>query len=724
MDSQRTIRYILSLVVIAVFLLHSAGKLQIRLLDSLENQAYDARMRLLPPASDEQHVAIVTVDEKSLAAIGRWPWRRDTIATIVDNLFNHYRIKAMGFDVVFAEADQDAREMPGTLLTGASEAATPSRRDHRFAQSLDDRRTVLGYVFGSGTRKGSLPDPVALLDSAAVERFAFIRTESFTANLDVLQANAHSGGFFDNPLIDDDGVSRRMPLLQQHENGLYESLSLALVRSALDSARLELVVGFSSTDRQHALLEWLKIDGRVIPVDERAGVLIPYPAALQSIRHIPAIDVLNMKADVDALAGKIVLFGTTAPGLMDLHTTPVRAAFPGIEIHANVIQGILDQSIMHRPGYMKAAEFASILILGIVLALALTHLGPAWGLISTAASALLLIAVNLALWSELQLAASIAAPLVFVFFMYLLHMTCGLIAETRSKRKLARLLGQYVPPEIARRWSTQTDTAQLGGEVREMSVLFTDIHDYAAIAESMAPEELTRLINAIFHPITEEIQRFSGTLDKYMGDAVMAFWGAPADDTQHAQHAVEAAMSIVRRIDQLNPSLQAQAWPAISIGIGISSGAMNVGNKGSSLRADYTVVGDAVNLGSRLEALTRIYGVDIIASENTRAAAPGIVFRELDRVIVKGKEQPVVIYEPLGKAPAIDEPVRTALARFHSVLDHYRNRRWDDAERLLRDLVLTDPQRRLYAIYLDRIARFRQHPPPDDWDGTFMHTSK
>jgi adenylate cyclase len=720
---QRTIRYILSIAVTALFLTYTSGFLQLPLLDSLENQAYDARMKLMPSGSDIRHVVIVTIDEPSLAAIGRWPWPRDLIAAMVDQLFDYYRIKALGFDIVFAEPDRAPDRTNGAFKTAGPEPGSPSHRDRLFAESLDTRRTVLGYVFGSGTRKGELPGPVAVLDPATAGLIPFIRTNSYTANLAVLQAHAYGGGFFDNPLVDDDGVFRRAPLLQQYDNRLYESLPLALARSAVDSPDLELVVA-TSTDDQPDLLEWLKIGNLAIPVDEHASVFIPYLGARQRFSYIPAVDVLNGKAGVAELEGKIVLLGTTAPGLLDLHTTPVATAFPGVEIHANVIQGILDQSIIHRPGYMRGMEFLAILLLGMLLTVLFTKLPPAGTLVSAAAIALLLVALNLALWSRLQVAAFIATPLVLVVAMYLLHISYGLFMETRKKHRLARLLGQYIPAGLVDETSAKIKAAHLDGEVREMSVLFSDIHNFTAISEGMDPKELTRLVNAVFNPIGEEILRSGGTIDKYMGDAAMAFWGAPVDDPDHARHAVEAAMKIVERVRSLNPSFQANGWPAISIGIGINSGAMNVGNKGSDLRVDYTVIGDAVNLGSRLETLSRIYGVDIVVGENTRNAIADIEFRELDRVRVKGKQRPVVIYEPLGKQELIDDTVRTSLERFDRVLEYYRERRWDDAGELLDTLISDDPQCRLYALYRERIAHFRRHPPPDDWDGTFTHTSK
>jgi len=735
-DIQRSLRYALTLALTAVLLLYIGGILPLPLLDTLENLAYDARLKLMLENSPDKHVVIIDIDENSLEEIGHWPWNRDVIASINDNLFDHYRVKTVGFDIVFAEADEDAgakllqRMAEGPLKDNSafqleySRALNALKRDNIFAKSLDNRKTILGYVMDTDTQKGRLPEPVAMLNSSLKGRIPFIKAEGYTANLEILQASAFGGGFFDNPLLDNDGVYRRVPLLQEHEGTLHESLALAVARTALGSPELELIVESSPDNNNELLLEWLKIGELVIPVDEHAAVLIPYLGQKNSFTYISAIDVLNKNAPVEDLSGKIALFGASAPGLQDLKTIPLQAAFPGVEIHANIIQGILDQSVMHQPGYTTAFEFILLFFLGLVLTFLLPLLSPLWGLLSSSALLLLLIGGNLLVWHSYQLVLPVATPVLLVIVMFTLHMTYGFFVEARGKRQLARLFGQYVPPVLVDEISKKMEAINLDGELRQMSVLFSDVRDFTSISESMEPKQLTQLINGFLTPITEIIHHQRGTIDKYMGDAVMAFWGAPLEDPGHALHALTAAMEMVQRINELKPVFDARGWPEIKIGVGVNSGEMNVGNKGSEFRVDYTVVGDAVNLGSRLEGLTRVYGVDIIVGENTRNAVVEFEFRELDLVRVKGKDTPVEIYEPVGLSEAIDKTVCMDLKRFHQALEHYRARRWDDAEQEISALSRTDPQKKIYPIYLDRIAQFRKQPPPGDWDGSFIHTSK
>ncbi|MGB5604496.1 MAG: adenylate/guanylate cyclase domain-containing protein, partial [Gammaproteobacteria bacterium] len=391
--------------------------------------------------------------------------------------------------------------------------------------------------------------------------------------------------------------------------------------------------------------------------------------------------------------------------------------------HANIIQGILDRTIMHQPGYTVAVEFIILLTLGLILTFLLPRLAPITGMMVCSLLVVVLIAGNLIAWTSYQLVLPIATPVLLVVFLFIMQMAYGFFAENRAKRKLTRLFGHYIPPALLDEIRLKMDEINLDGEIREMTVLFSDVRNFTSISERMEPEEITRLINAILTPMTDTIHRHRGTIDKYMGDAVMAFWAAPLEDPQHALHALCAAMNMIQRIHELNVEFAARDWPQINIGIGINTGAMNVGNKGSQFRVDYTVLGDAVNLGARLEKLTKFYDVEIIVGENTRHAVAEFEFRELDRVRVKGRDRPVTIYEPLGQKDSISESDRANLEHYHLALRYFCERQWDEAERELDVLTRADLQRKIYQIYRDRINHYREHPPSDDWDGSYSHES-
>ncbi|MCK4833830.1 MAG: adenylate/guanylate cyclase domain-containing protein [Gammaproteobacteria bacterium] len=735
MDIQRIIRYALSLALTLAFLLHVGEILNIPILTSLENQAYDARLKITLPENVDKQVVIVDIDEKSLEAIGQWPWNRNILAKINDVLFDHYQIKAIGYDIVFAEEDVDEGaklldEMANSSLKDNPDFIAEYNRvmsslqhDQRFAESLKDRKTVMGFVMDTDTIKGGLPKAITELDKKTLKKLAINKTEGYTANLKQLQQSAFSGGFFNNPLLDDDGVFRRVPLLQTYENELHESLALALARAATGSPVIEMVVETNS-DSDDLFLEWVTIGEIAIPVDHESGVLVPYIGKQKSFEYISATDVLNKKVDKDILSGKITLFGTSAPGLLDLRTIPLEPAYPGVEVHANIIQGILDGRILHAPGYTKGYEFILISFIGIALTFSLPVLSALFSTLVILGSIVLLIATNFYAWSNAQLVLPIAAPVLLVIMLFALQMTYGFFVESRGKRQLAHLFGQYVPPELVDEMSKKMEDINLDGEMREMSVLFSDVRGFTTISESLEPKELTDYINAFLTPITKVIHDDRGTIDKYMGDAVMAFWGAPLEDDQHALHALTAALGIIERMKSLREEFAIKQWPEIHVGVGVNSGIMNVGNKGSEFRVDYTILGDAVNLGSRLEGLTKVYGVDIITSEFTRHAVPEFEYRELDRVRVKGKDKTVTIYEPLGLLENIDKSERKLLKQFHIGIKQYRAQNWDAAEREIFGLSQLDPDRKIYHIYLDRIMHYRENPPADDWDGSFTHTSK
>jgi adenylate cyclase len=410
--------------------------------------------------------------------------------------------------------------------------------------------------------------------------------------------------------------------------------------------------------------------------------------------------------------------------LLDLRTMPLETAYPGVEIHANIVQGILDQRVMHKPGYTKGFEFLLLVVLGLLLTFLLPVLSALWGILISISIVSLLIVTNMLAWTSYQLVLPIATPVLLTVLLFTLQMIYGYFIESRGKRQLAHLFGQYVPPELVEEMSGKMDEINTDGEIKHMSVLFSDVRGFTTISESLEPKELTDFINGFLTPITEVIHHQRGTIDKYMGDAVMAFWGAPLEDHQHALHAMNAAMLMIERMQSLDTEFQAKGWPTIKVGVGVNTGEMNVGNKGSEFRVDYTVLGDSVNLGSRLEGLTKVYGVDIIVGEATKFEVPEYEYRELDRVKVKGKDEPVAIYEPLGLLEKVDKSIRKDLKRFHLGLKHYRAQNWDEAEREIFALSSMDKDRKIYQIYLDRIMKYRENPPSKDWDGSFTHTTK
>ena len=744
MKNQRVLRFIIGLILTLTLILHASHYLPVPFLNTLENLSYDTRLKMSVSSdthiTKKQDVVIIDIDEKSMEKIGQWPWDRHTMANIVDNLFDHYQINTLGFDIIFAEKDEDPSDQILTRLSQTALKDNPDfinefnkalpmlQRDKRLAESLKSRKTVLGIFFDGGDKslhKGQLPEPVPGIDTDTQSSLNLFHAQGYAANLAILQEAALTAGYFDNPTIsENEGVFREVPLLQQYNNQVYESLALAVTRTALNEENIQLEFTTINENTNDRILEWIKVGNIIIPVDESASIPVPYIGKQQSFKYISAHDIATKKAPKNLLTNKIALFGTSAAGLLDLRTTPLEAAYPGVEVHANIIQGILDQTIKHKPDYIMGFEVLLLVLLGITLSYVLPRISPLRNTVTIFGTLIFIITINLYAWNSLQIVLPLAAPLTLILLLYFINMAFGFFVESRGKHQLTRLFGQYVPPELVNEMSRNLTKINLDGEIREMSVLFTDVRNFTTISENMEPKELTQFINSFLTPLTRVIHQYRGTIDKYMGDAIMAFWGAPLSDPDHARHALLTGIDMIKETRKLCEEFKAKGWPEIHIGVGINTGPMNVGNKGSEFRVDYTVLGDAVNLGSRLEALTKVYGVDIITSEYTIYAVPEFEYRQLDQVRVKGKDNPVRIYEPLGLVETIDKKTRKSIKTYHHALELYRAQKWDDAEKTLFELQQQEPEQKIYQIYLDRIAYFRNNPPGDNWDGVFTHLGK
>jgi adenylate cyclase len=740
-------RIALGAAVLVVFLLHIAddegGPLRWSFIDQMESIAYDTRLIFSMPRGRDDRLVIIDIDEKSLQAEGRWPWSRARVAAMVEQLFAKYKVALVGFDVVFAEPDDSsglkvlerlaANELKGVAQFGERLAQLKPQLDNDaiYGTTLAKYPVILGYFFNEAAsgatvaKVGALPQPTFVKGSFAGKRIDFRVAAGYGANLAGLQQAAAGAGHF-NPWLDPDGVVRRVPMLYEYEGAHYEALSLAMARTYLRER--EIMPRFEPVPwgaRNYSGLEWLQVGRQLIPVDQHIQALVPYRGRQGSFPYVSATDVINGTADPAIVKeGVIALVGTTAAGLLDLRATPVQKAYPGVEVHANLVASILDGRMLQMPAYTKGAEFVFVLIFGLVMVLVMPLLSP---FAVTAATLVLLWAyvfLNLAIWKYAQLVLPVASGLLMMLTMFVLNMSYGYFVETRGKRQLTGLFGQYVPPELVDEMARDPEKYSLEAESREMTVLFSDVRGFTTISEGLPPKQLADLMNQLLTPMTHIIHDNRGTIDKYMGDAIMAFWGAPLPDRDHARHALTSALQMIARLKDINAEFGKKGWPEIKIGVGLNTGAMNVGNMGSSFRMAYTVMGDSVNLGSRLEGLTKNYGVYVIVSEFTRKAVPDYEYRELDVVRVKGKDKPVGIYEPLGPAGSLSKATQDELKVYKQALKYYRAQEWDMAELQFLNLAKSSSSPYLYKMYAERIAHYRASPPGKDWDGAFTFTTK
>ena len=740
-------RIAVTLLPLIFALLHAVGILRLGVLERLDNFIYDSRLGATMPKTLDDRIVIVDIDEKSLAEVGRWPWGRNKLSALTDELFERQKIALLGFDVVFAEADESSglkrlnelaqkelRDQPG-FVDKLKQLQASLDYDAMFARSLERRPVVLGYYLTSdrdGRTSGVLPAPVMGKEALQGRPITFTTWNGYGSNIAQLASAAPVAGHF-NPIAEGDGVVRSLPLIAEYKGQYYESLSLAMFRMLAGSPAV--VPGFPKErflTRSYQGLEsiQLKLGNRTlaIPVDERVSSLVPFRGSGGpkggSFRYVSAGDLLSKTIPAGDLRDKIILVGTTAPGLQDLRVTPVSEIYPGVEAHANVISGLLDGKILVKPDYVVGYEVVILLLAGLILAFALPLISATKAVILSVLVIGALGAFNLWLYLGYGLVLPLAGALTMAVTAFALNMSYGYFVESRSKRELANLFGTYVPPELVDEMVKDPDSYSMKATNRQMTVMFCDMRGFTKMSEQMEPIQLQSLLNGVFTRLTGLIRANRGTIDKYMGDCVMAFWGAPVETPEHAHLAVKSAMEMANAVRGINDDHRAKGIPEIGIGIGVNTGNMCVGDMGSNIRRSYTVIGDAVNLGSRLEGLSKVYGVDIVVSESARKLAPDFGWQELDRVRVKGKDQAVAIFWPVAPANRIGGETETELKAWNSFLKAYRAQDWDQCDLLMLNLLRMNAKKYLYHLYSDRVASMRLLPFDPEWDGATNFETK
>ena len=656
----------------------------------LEDQTLSFRHQLRLAYGDAKALAfssdvvLVNVDEPFFKAYKSFPLRRTDIGTIVTNL------KALGARVIAVDMLMD---FPSSY-----------NEDPALAKALADA------------------DNTVLVAQGEFRDRKFVRINYPTDMLDKASASAYTNIQSNSNLVTTLSRLKIYPEMTGERGGWPFAVRAAAmylgVEPKLDGNTL--VLG-----------------GRRIPLDYQDLLYIDFPPLpsgnrfLSQSAGISALEFLDISGldenDRAELAywvkDKIVVLGDTSEVSHDWFDTPVGMVY-GVEIIADSISSILKGAPLRAvgPGTATAAAMMMMMIM-VVLSLALTRPLPR-GICALAAvlgfvalSTLLYVRIGLVLPTSYVVLAAMMSYLLIEFRQYLV--------ERNQKQQIAKTFGQYIPPELVAEMNKSGLPFTVGGESREMTVLFSDVRGFTTISEGFTPQELTVLMNVFLSRMTNIIQAYRGTIDKYMGDAIMAFWGAPLDDPDHARHAIAAALEMVKTMDgSLREEFIARGWKPIKFGIGLNTGSMTVGNMGSDFRMAYTAMGDAVNLGSRIESLTKQYGVALMISEYTQGAIPGLISRELDMVRVKGKDTPVRLYEPLGFDGEVNAETLARISHHHGALQLFRDQKWDGAAATFGMLAAEEPDRMIYKVYLDRIAHFRDEPPGPDWDGVYTHTEK
>ncbi|NNC98176.1 MAG: adenylate/guanylate cyclase domain-containing protein [Gammaproteobacteria bacterium] len=738
------IRTLITIAIFIPFCIHHLSVNGYDFLNTLEQWAQDKRLVLTMPNTREEGIVIVDIDEKSIASLGQWPWSRDILARIVDELFENYDIHVLGFDVQFPERDRhddldlldelEAKIKDPDIVEQLKldEIRAQRDRDKMFADSIRGRNVVLGFTTSYTDDPdeiieiGELPPPIIdLQNNPELGILPLIPTNGHIGNYTVLQSASNAGGNFNPLIIDDDGKIRSIAMLSQKGDKVYESLSMAVARKALGIN----TIGFGheefdpSAPLTRENVSSIILGDNVYPVGDKLEMLVPYRGLEGSFAYISAIDVLNNNVDKKILRDKVVLVGSRASGLRDLRVAPVSENFPGVEINANMVSGIILGNIMEKDESGKLMELALIIIIGLLATLLYPRFSVGFSVTFTLLVLVGLLLLNMIVWNE-NIVLPLVASVLFTILLFLAHMLFGYFVESRGKKQLSKLFGQYVPPELVNEMEQDLSHYSMDTQEAELTVMFADIRGFTPLSEALTPEQVTELLSEFLTIMTEVIHSKRGTIDKYMGDAIMAFWGAPLPNENHAHDALEAAFLMQEKMQQVNNNLTARGLPNISICIGLNTGKVRVGNMGSEFRMAYTAIGDAVNLAARLEALTRNYEVGILLGEATRKELDDSLCLELDIVKVKGKDTAVSIFEPLGNISSVSDEQAKMLEKYTQALQAYRNQDWSTAIRTFHELKSEYPERYLFQLYLERLEGFLETPPAPGWDGVFVYTSK
>lgn len=616
------------------------------LLEHLELKTYDMRLKSLPP-EPPRNVTIAAIDERSLAEIGRWPWSRVTLARLVDRL-REARARVIVFDVFFPERESpkaDAR------LAGAIAAAQRVVLSTVFLFDREEARH-LGAARLEEARRAMAPNAIAAVrqSGGAGGDFPMPAPQAILVNIPELQRGAAYAGHINILPDPDDGTVRRVPLVYRYDDGYFPSSDLQAARAFLGGDLILHTAPYG--------IVGIQIGDRYVPTDEEGNLLVRYRGRAGTFDAVSIADILDGRADAALLRDRIVLIGSTAQGIGDLRVTPFSPVFPGVELRANVIQNLLEGEVLQRPGWLAAVDVAAMIVIGLVLTFVLPRLGvPAGASLASGILVAYLLAANQVFQAE-GLWLNVVYPSILIALLFASATLVRYFSTESEKRHLKIAFQHYVPPAVVDEIVADTSKLRLGGEKRDLTVLFSDIRGFTSMSEALSPEDLVKFLNVYFTEMTHQVFAHKGSLDKYIGDAIMAVFGAPVAEPEHARLACRAALDMVKALDGLQARWRRDGLPAIGIGIGINTGPMIVGNMGSVSRFNYTVVGDAVNLASRIESLNKTYGTNILVSESTyvkvRDEFPRA--REIDRIRVRGRSQVVGIYELIaeGRYPDLD----------------------------------------------------------------------
>ena len=729
----------------------------------LELLVQDLYFNLRGPIAPGDEVVIATIDEKSIDTLGRWPWHRNVMADLVDSLTD-YDAKVIGFDVVFSSPEtivgvEQLRQARHALVQGSGaeenaavvaaldQASREADTDQRFYDALKrSRRAVLGYFFHfsrQGLEHLSEAEMADYLQVVAKSRYSGIKKEpgaslhrlglrtafAVETSIEKIASATKRAGYF-NFYPDVDGSVRRVPLLVKYrdmvelegdDDYIFPPLSLTVLRKYLKSA---ILIWIDPIGVQKVALMGLK--SIEIPTNQRGEMLINYYGPGNTFPHYSIVDILNKKIPPERLKGKIVLVGPTATAIEDLRVTPFDKVFPGVEVHATIIDNILHGRILANPDFPSVLiDYVSVLLVGLLLLWALINLGPLAGGAVVVCMAAVVLGGHYYLFSQRLLMLHSIPPLLELSLVSLSLPVYRFVLQEKEKRYIQGAFSQYLSPTVIEQIIENPSLLKLGGTRKEMTVFFSDVAGFSSVSEKLDSEALVRLLNEYLTAMTEIVLQHNGTIDKYEGDAIIAFFGAPMDDPDHASQCCLMALDMAEKLAELQDKWEAEGRPRLAVRMGINTGTMVVGNMGSDMRMDYTVMGDAVNLAARLEGANKEYGTSIMISEYTYASCrDDVEVRQLDAIRVVGKEEAVVVYELLGRKGELSSSQQEMLVAYNEGLALYKQRQWRPAVELFAGILEASPDDGPALTYMERCLDYQIRPPGKNWDGVYILKTK
>ena len=682
---------------------------------SIDNRLRDFMFNIrgeIEPKSDS--VVIIDIDEKSLKTLGQWPWSRDVLSKILYNL-NDAKVAIIGFDIVFAEEDRTSPHKIFKKLDIQKENLP--NFDLEFAQAIANTPTILGYQFEFADKEFILKSAPAIQTifiekNKNIEENFLIKAKGTILNIPILQDSSYSSGFFNN-IPDDSGIIRSVPLIISYDDEIYPSLALEALRIGLGIKRV--TINYDENGVRN-----LQLGDFIVPTDRYGRLLINFRGKEKSFKYISALDIYNNSFNKEEIENKIALVGTSAAALMDLRATPFESVFPGVEVHANAIDNIISQDFIYRASWMDGANIVIIFILTFFTFFIIKKI-PIW---LTPIFTISFLFISLYYIYYLMFNTGIILNILFPIFSIILSgiisLIIGYFYEIKKKEEIKNKFASKVSKDVMEELLKNIDDNSLKAQNKEVTIFFSDIRGFTNISEKInKPELLIKYLNQYMTPMSEVITKNKGTIDKYIGDAIMAYWNAPFDIENHADKAVTSAIEQLNELKELNKNLEITNQPLIAIGIGITTGIATVGEIGSIGRSDYTIIGDSVNLGSRIESLCKFYDVSLIISEDTKEKlTKDYIFRYLDYVKVKGKENPIKLWEVLVDS---NDEIKEELNIYHEAIELFTNKKIEEAFILFQELNKNYKSKKIYDIYIQRCENFIKN---NYFDNIFTHKDK